>query len=197
MVGSSCDQSSVAADAAGVTEGDGAAALVRRAVAGPPATMTTATAAPANRAVTARESEAAEMTPGLGLSTQEIDRIGEQVLEEVRRRERVYRGGGPPAQIEGKNVIIADDGLATGYTMIASIQMVRKAKAKWVACAVPVSPADTAGRVSPMVDDFICLHVVRAYSFAVASFYRDFHDMKDSEVLDILKEARERKATQD
>ena len=134
-----------------------------------------------------------EMTPGLGLSTQEIDRIGEQVLEEVRRRERVYRGGGPPAQIEGKNVIIADDGLATGYTMIASIQMVRKAKAKWVACAVPVSPADTAGRVSPMVDDFICLHVVRAYSFAVASFYRDFHDMKDSEVLDILKEARERK----
>jgi putative phosphoribosyl transferase len=135
-----------------------------------------------------------EMTPGLGLSAEEIDGIGEQVLEEVRRRERVYRGGGQPARIEGKNVVIADDGLATGYTMIASIQMVRKAKAKWVACAVPVSPADTAERVSPMVDDFICLHVVRAYSFAVASFYRDFHDMKDSEVLDVLEKARRGKA---
>jgi len=130
-----------------------------------------------------------DMTPGLGLSRQEIDAIAEKVLAEVGRRERVYRGSRPPAPIEGRNVVIADDGLATGYTMIASIQMVRKAKAKWIACAVPVSPADTAERVSGMVDDFICLHVVRAYSFAVASFYRDFHDMRDEEVLDVLEQA--------
>jgi putative phosphoribosyl transferase len=131
-----------------------------------------------------------DLLPALRLSPQEIDAIASEVLAEVRRREDVYRGGMPPAPLEDKNVIIADDGLATGYTMIASIQMARKAGAASITVAVPVSPADTARRIESTVDRLLVIHVAHTYSFAVASFYRDFHDMEDSEVLDLLEQAR-------
>ena len=125
----------------------------------------------------------------LGLSREEIDSIAERVLAEVHRREEVYRGGRPAAAIKGKNVILTDDGLATGYTMIAAVEMAKKQTAASITVAVPVSPADTARRIEPMVDNLICIHVARTYSFAVASFYRDFHDLTDREVLESLEKA--------
>jgi len=130
-----------------------------------------------------------ELMPRLGLPREQIDSIAERVLAEVRRREEVYRGGKPAAAIEGRHVILTDDGLATGYTMIAAVEMAKKQVAASVTVAVPVSPADTARRIEPMVDTLVCIHIARTYSFAVASFYRDFHDMADSEVLDCLEKA--------
>jgi len=130
-----------------------------------------------------------ELMPRLGLPRGQIDSIAERVLAEVRRREEVYRGGKPAAAIEGRHVILTDDGLATGYTMIAAVEMAKKQVAASVTVAVPVSPADTARRIEPMVDTLVCIHIARTYSFAVASFYRDFHDMADSEVLDCLEKA--------
>ena len=130
-----------------------------------------------------------ELMPRLGLPRGQIDSIAERVLAEVRRREEVYRGGKPAAAIEGRHVILTDDGLATGYTMIAAVEMAKKQVAASVTVAVPVSPADTARRIEPMVDTLVCFHIARTYSFAVASFYRDFHDMADSEVLDCLEKA--------
>jgi len=135
-----------------------------------------------------------DMTPSLGLSREEIDSIAGKVHAEVERRERVYRGGRPPVELTGKNVVIADDGLATGYTMIASIEMARKQKAATVNVAVPVGPEDTARKVKALTDNFLCLHTSRTYSFAVASFYVDFHDMRDEEVLEYMEKARERSA---
>lgn len=131
-----------------------------------------------------------EMTPKLGLSHEEIDSIAQKVLAEVTRREEVYRGGEPPAETEGRNVILADDGLATGYTMIASIEMARKRKAASITVAVPVSPTDTARNVEPMVDNLLYLHLSSKYPFAVASFYEDFHDVRDEEALEYLEMAR-------
>ncbi|MBU1671386.1 MAG: phosphoribosyltransferase [Actinobacteria bacterium] len=131
-----------------------------------------------------------EVLRSIALSPDEVRRIAAEVLREVHRRERVYREGRRPEPLEGKNVVLVDDGLATGYTMIAAIEMARKADAASLYVAVPVSPADTAQRIEPMVDRLLVLHLSRGYSFAVASFYRDFHDMKDSEVLDALEEAR-------
>lgn len=133
-----------------------------------------------------------ELMPSLGLSKTQVDSIASEVLAEVHRREHVYRGDRPPAKMRGKNVILVDDGLATGYTMTASIEMAKKQGAADITAAVPVSPANTARRVEPMVDRLLISHVARTYSFAVASFYRDFHDMQDSEVLDFLRKARER-----
>jgi putative phosphoribosyl transferase len=131
-----------------------------------------------------------EVVRSLGISPEEIESISGKVLEEVHRRERVYRGDRPPVPLAGKDVIIADDGLATGYTMIAAVEMVKKQKAASVTAAAAVSPSDTADRIRRMVDRLIVLRVSRTYSFAVASFYRDFHDMPDSEVLEYMDKAR-------
>jgi putative phosphoribosyl transferase len=131
-----------------------------------------------------------EVVSSFGISPQEIESISSKVLEEVHRREKLYRGGMDPVPLEGRNVIIADDGLATGYTMIAAIEMVKKQKAARIYAAAAVSPSDTADRIRGMVDRLIVLRVSRTYSFAVASFYRDFHDMPDREVLDYMEKAR-------
>lgn len=132
-----------------------------------------------------------ELMPSLRLSPEEIDSIAKQVLAEVRRRELVYRGGRAAAEVAGRNVILVDDGLATGYTMIASIEMMKNQGAAYLTVAVPVSPADTARRVEAMTDRLLVIHEARTHSFAVASFYRDFHDMEDGEVLEYLEKARQ------
>ena len=122
----------------------------------------------------------------LGLSPDQIDSTAERVLAEVQRREKVYRRGRPAEAVKGKNVILTDDGLATGYTMIAAVEMAKKQAAESITVAVPVSPEDASRRIEPMVDSLLCIHVARTRSFAVASFYNDFHDMADGEVLDYL-----------
>jgi putative phosphoribosyl transferase len=121
------------------------------------------------------------------LSRDVIRQIASEVLLEVNRREREYRGDRPFPDLEGKSVILTDDGLATGYTMIAAIEMVKARRPAATAVAVPVSPLDTVSRIEPLVDHFHCLHVSRRYPFAVASFYRDFHDMSDGEVIAYLQ----------
>lgn len=128
-----------------------------------------------------------EMLRSLRLSEPQIGDIAAGVLREVRRREAAYRGGRPFPELEGKNVVITDDGLATGYTMIAAIRMARRMGAGKVIAAVPVSPADTADRIRPLADHLHCLYLDTRYPFAVASFYRDFHDMSDEEVLRYLE----------
>jgi putative phosphoribosyl transferase len=129
-----------------------------------------------------------EMMRSLRLPEKQIADIASDVLKEVKRREAAYRGERPFPELNGKNVVLTDDGLATGYTMIAAIKMARKLGAAQVAVAVPVSPADTADRIKPLVDYFHCLYFSTHYPFAVASFYSDFHDMTDEEVLKYLED---------
>lgn len=130
-----------------------------------------------------------DIVRSLYLSENSIARIAASVLEEIHRREKAYRDDRPFPDLEGMNVILSDDGLATGYTMIAAIKMARDKGAETVSAAVPVSPRDTAIRIKGLVDYFLCLHVSNRYPFAVATFYRDFHDMSDEEVIDYLKAA--------
>ncbi len=128
-----------------------------------------------------------EMLHHLRLPEEQVRSIASRVLVEVRRRVRVYRGERPFPELRGKNVILTDDGLATGYTMIAAVEMVRKMNPAAVIVAVPVSPENTARRIRPLVDHFHCLHVSDRYPFAVADFYLDFHDLTDEEVLAYLR----------
>ena len=129
-----------------------------------------------------------EMMRSLRLPEEQVREIAAQVLVEVRRRESAYRGDRPFPDLKGKNVVLTDDGLATGITMIAAIKMARKLGAEQVIVAVPVSPVDTADRIRPLADHFHCLYFSSHYPYAVASFYRDFHDMSDAEVLRYLEE---------
>jgi putative phosphoribosyl transferase len=121
------------------------------------------------------------------VSEREIDAIVDEVYEEVLRRDKLYRGSRPFPQLKDRCVIIVDDGLATGFTMLAAIQFAKEKEAMKILCAVPVAHENSYHMVKREVDSIICLHIDRGYSFAVASFYQSFPDMQDSEVILILK----------
>jgi len=121
------------------------------------------------------------------VSDSEIDAIVDEVYEEVMRRDKLYRGSRPFPDLKDRCVIIVDDGLATGFTMLAAIRFAKEKEAMKILCAVPVAHENSYHMVKREVDSIICLHIDRGYSFAVASFYQSFPDMQDSEVISILK----------
>jgi putative phosphoribosyl transferase len=121
------------------------------------------------------------------VSKNEVDAIVDEVYEEVLRRDRLYRGSRPFPDLEGRSVIIVDDGLATGFTMLAAISFAKEKEAMKITCAVPVAHDNAYNLVREEVDSIICLHIDRGHSFAVASFYQSFPDMEDREVISILK----------
>ena len=112
----------------------------------------------------------------------EVTRVAEEVRAEIERRATVYPGGWPLPPIEGKTVWLVDDGLATGLTMLAGAQMLRARGPRRLAVAIPCSPTDSLARVASLADEVWCLYVQYARPFAVASYYRDFHDLADAEV---------------
>lgn len=128
------------------------------------------------------------MVSQVGLSPAEIEVIARRVRREVQRRVKEYRGACPAPDLNGRIVILVDDGLATGYTMLAAIQSVKKHAPARVVVAVPCSPASTLESVRPLVDDLVCLIAPDTLSFAVANFYQDFHDMSDGEVKKLLQQ---------
>lgn len=132
-----------------------------------------------------------ELVRVLGLTPAQIERAARAVQAEIQRRTRAYRGDRPPRPVEGRLVVLTDDGLATGYTMIAAIRSLRAGQAARVLVAVPVAPRDSVHRVSQEADEVICLIAQESGPFAVASFYRHFPDLTDAEVRDYLREAED------
>lgn len=122
----------------------------------------------------------------LDLKPNEITKIIKEVQKEIKRRTKKYRGKKPFPNLKNKTVIIIDDGLASGYTMLAAIKHVKK-KAKKVVAAVPVASISAAREVKPKADEFICLVISPEPVFAVASFYESFPDLTDEEVISYLK----------
>ena len=129
----------------------------------------------------------------LGLSVKDIEAIVADVLKEVRRRIREYRGDKPLPDLKGKNAIIVDDGLASGYTMIAAVRAVRKERPRRVIVAVPCSPETSVERLEKEADEVICLRVQRYGPFAVASHYESFPDLSDEEVKGLLHTSLQQK----
>lgn len=131
-----------------------------------------------------------EIAGDIRLSDEEIKEIAGEVYREIQRRLKTYRGDRPVPSLREKTVIITDDGLATGFTMIAAIESVRKQGPKKVIAAAPVSPRDAAEKVRKYADEVVTLWEKPVFSFAVASFYDDFHDMADEEVTELLKSSK-------
>lgn len=127
-----------------------------------------------------------EMVAYLGLAADEIGKIAATVLKEVRRRMREYRSGRPLPDIKGKTAILVDDGLATGYTMIAAARALRRERPGKVIVAVPCSPETSVRRLEKEADEVICLAVQEHGPFAVASYYERFPDLSDEEVKKLL-----------
>lgn len=106
--------------------------------------------------------------------------------EEILRRKSLYRQGRGIPLLEGKTVILVDDGVATGATMKAAIMAIKAEKVSRLVVAVPVAPPDTAEEIKMMVDEWLCLETPH-YFTAVGAFYEDFSQVSDSEVAELLK----------
>lgn len=119
-----------------------------------------------------------------GLAFADIEPIIDEEMREMQRRVGAYAVRQRP-DLQGTTVILTDDGAATGGTMFAAIDDVRNRGAEKVAVALPVCPPDTAAELRKRADDVVILRTPRNFN-AVGQWYRDFPQLKDEEVLDLL-----------
>jgi predicted phosphoribosyltransferase len=108
-------------------------------------------------------------------------------LEEIDRQRKMFRAVRPQADVRGRTVILTDDGIATGATMIATLKTVRACGAKQLIVAVPVGPTDRIEALRPLCDRVECL-IEPADFWAVGQFYRDFEQVSDERVVELLQE---------
>ena len=123
-----------------------------------------------------------------GVSEEAVERVADREAVELARREQAYRGQRPPPAIEGRTVILVDDGLATGASMRAAVAALREHGAERVVAAVPVSAAETCAEFEDRVDEMVCARTPEPF-FAVGMWYEDFAATTDDEVRRLLKEA--------
>jgi len=109
-------------------------------------------------------------------------------LEEIERRRKSYCEGRPALEIAGRTAIVVDDGIATGATMRVALQAVRRRGPARLVLAVPVAPPDTLAVLAKEADEAVCLEAPIGLG-AIGYFYRDFHQMSDTEVTDLLARA--------
>ncbi|HQT30757.1 MAG TPA: phosphoribosyltransferase family protein [Thiobacillus sp.] len=109
-------------------------------------------------------------------------------LETIKQRRQQYTPLRPPIDPAGRTVIMVDDGLATGATMISALHALRAQKPARLVCAVPVAPPDTLERIRPYADEVVCLFSPTDFR-AVGQFYADFPQVDDAEVMAILGQA--------
>jgi predicted phosphoribosyltransferase len=114
-----------------------------------------------------------------------LSRETEVQRRDAERREARFRGGRPPPAIAGRVVIVVDDGLATGATMIAAVRSVRRRRPAFLVVAVPVASRTAATLLRDEADELVCLGVPEEFG-AVGQFYRDFGQTDDEEVLRLL-----------
>jgi putative phosphoribosyl transferase len=124
--------------------------------------------------------------PGLlGVTQEQVDAITARELLEIERRTRLYRGGRAQPVLAGRTVIIVDDGIATGSTMLAAVQVARGHDARRVVVAAPVAPPDTLAALEAVADEVVCLAAPPHFR-AVSQWYETFDQTSDEEVQDLL-----------
>jgi len=130
-----------------------------------------------------------EILPYLHLNPGDIESQVETVLGELRRRDELFRQGRPPVAVAGRTVVVADDGLASGFTMLAAVEALRRRGAEEIVVAVPTASDRAISRLASKVHAIFCPNRRSARSFAVAEAYMHWHDLGSEEVLGLLREA--------
>ncbi len=123
------------------------------------------------------------------VSRAQIARAVEREQVELQRRERLYRGEQPPLPLQGRTVIVVDDGLATGSTMRAAVQAIRQQQPARICVAVPVGARETCEELRAEADDVVCVAMPSPFH-AVGLAYQDFEQAGDDEVRTLLDAAR-------
>ena len=124
----------------------------------------------------------------LGIPESVINSAAAKEERELERREREYRDGRSPLDVQGKTVILVDDGLATGSSMRAAVQALKRKGASHIVVAVPVASSRTCEEFEPEVDQVICAATPEPF-WAVGQWYTDFSQTGDEEVRDLLRRA--------
>ncbi|KAB2659712.1 MAG: phosphoribosyltransferase [Verrucomicrobia bacterium] len=124
-----------------------------------------------------------------------IDAVAARESRELERRERVFRGDRPAPEVEGRTVLLVDDGIATGATMRAAVAALRQLGARRIVAAVPTAAPSSAATIRAEVDEFVAVITPPEFS-SVGQWYDDFPQTSDDEVCAILTEARQRAAPQ-
>lgn len=132
------------------------------------------------------EEEVAEL---VGVSEEYIRSAARNELETINRRIEIYRRGKEIPQLIGYNVVVVDDGVATGATMIATLRFLRKKNPTKLICATPVAPPETIHKLRKDADEVICIETPSPF-YAIGQFYQDFRQLTDEEVLYYLSRSK-------
>jgi len=134
-----------------------------------------------------------EIAGGYGVTREYLEEETERQRGEIRRRQELYRNGKRLANLAGRTVLLVDDGVATGATMKAAIEALKQEPIGKLIVAIPVAPKETAAELRSMADGFVCLDTPVDF-MAVGSYYADFRQTMDAEVVALLRDSREREA---
>ncbi len=124
--------------------------------------------------------------PEFGEATQDyIEQQTQHQLQEIARRRQLYLGGRPPLPLEGRTAVVVDDGIATGATVRAALELLRNKRPARIVLAVPVAPRRTLEELRPWADDIVCLETPSIFE-AVGRHYHLFGQVEDEEVVERL-----------
>jgi predicted phosphoribosyltransferase len=128
----------------------------------------------------------------LGIPPATIEQVAERERLELERQEKAYHDDRPKPVLQGKTVIVVDDGLATGSTMEAAVSALREHRAAKIIVAAPVGPVDSCRRLRALADEAICLETPEPFN-AVGQWYQVFDQTTDAEVVELLQRANDRR----
>lgn len=130
-----------------------------------------------------------DVTHMLQLDAASIDAVANRELQEIERQTNLYRANQPPLQLQGRTVILVDDGLATGATMQVAVKTARKQLASRIVVAIPVGAQDSCSTMQQQADEVVCPLMPQDFR-AVSLYYENFSQVSDQEVLDLLEQSR-------
>jgi putative phosphoribosyl transferase len=132
-----------------------------------------------------------EVVNALRIPDEVIDAVSAEELIELQRREKAYRAGLPSLDVEGKTVIVVDDGVATGSTMLAAVSALRQLNTARIIVAAPVVAASPYSDMQRAADEVVAV-MVPEHFYAVGQWYEDFSQTSDDEVRELLSQAARR-----